>query len=47
MDGYISGWMDGGMDEYLDGWIGGVNEWKVRNKKDNSRKWSDEVVTWL
>jgi len=36
------------MDEYLDEWMdGGVNEWKVINKKDNSRKWLDEVVTWL
>lgn len=52
MDGYLNGWVYIRMDGWRNGWISGwmdrgVNEWKVMNKKDNSRKWSDEVVTWL
>ena len=51
MDEYLNGWiyirMEEWMNIWMNGWMGVVNEWKVINKKDNSRKWLDEVVTWL
>lgn len=51
MDEYLNGWiyirMEEWMNIWMNGWMGAVNEWKVINKKDNSRKWLDEVVTWL